>query len=460
MPAASETIIFASKALLSDGWANNVAVHFAKDGRIVSVMPDTFPEADDKHVGVLLPAPVNLHSHAFQRAMAGMSEWRTSGFDSFWTWRQIMYRFLDILAPEDIGSITSYVQMEMLEAGFAAMSEFHYLHHQKSGEPYENQAELSGQICSAAAETGIGLTLLPVLYSYGGCDRRALEAGQLRFGNDFDRFHRLYGGAAKFIKSLPEDSGLGVAPHSLRAVDDHGLAQMVELAGSRPLHMHIAEQTAEVQEILAAKGSRPVEWLLDHHSVGPNWCLIHCTQMTGKETEALAKTGAVAGLCPITEANLGDGIFSAVQYLTAGGRFGIGSDSNIRISLSEELRILEYSQRLRDRMRACAATSDKSTGRVLFESATRGGAQAAGRHSGQISVGFYADLLSLDENAIDLVGRERDEILDAFIFVGDDCLVKNVWSAGRHVVTHGKHVKGEAIRANYRKTMASLRARM
>jgi len=459
MATVSGATVFAEKALLSDGWAENVAVTFGADGRISSV--ERGAAAAGTRAGILLPAPVNLHSHAFQRAMAGMSERRGSEpRDSFWTWRQIMFRFLDALTPEDIEVIAAFVQMEMLEAGYAAVGEFHYLHHQPGGAPYDNLAELSERIMAASAETGIGLTHLPVLYQYGGCDRRPLAAGQIRFGNDFERFQKLHELASKSLKSLPEDAVIGVAPHSLRAVDEAGLKDAVALAGSNPLHMHLAEQIPEVDEVLRARGRRPVEWLLENHAVRDNWCLIHCTQMTAEETKGLAATGAVAGLCPITESSLGDGIFDGVRYLEHGGRFGVGSDSNIRISLSEELRTLEYSQRLRDTCRASVATPEKSTGRVLFDGAVAGGAQAAGRSSGTIAEGRYADLLALDGTAIDLEGREGDEVLDAYVFAGDDRMVTDVWSAGRHVVTNGKHVKGDAIRERYRAVMASLRARL
>lgn len=455
--------VFAETALLPGGWKHNVAVEIDAQGRIASVQTNASSAASsaDKCTGILLPSPANLHSHAFQRAMAGMSERRGSEpRDSFWTWRQIMFRFLDTLNPDDIEAITAFVQMEMLEAGYAAVGEFHYLHHQPGGTPYANLAETSDRVISAANTTGIGLTHLPVLYTYGGCDRRDLAPGQIRFGNTFEQFQKLHETAEKSLSALPEDTVIGVAPHSLRAVDEAGLTDAAELAGTAPLHMHLAEQVAEVEEVLAAKSRRPVEWLLENHNVGKNWCLIHCTQMLPDETEGLARTGAVAGLCPITESSLGDGIFDGVRYLEAGGTLGIGSDSNIRISLSEELRTLEYSQRLRDKCRASVATSEKSTGRVLFDAAVTGGAQAIGRNAGAIVEGRYADLISLDTSATDLEDRAGDEILDAYIFAGDDRMVSDVWSAGRHVVQDGKHVKGEEIRNRYRQTMASLRDRL
>lgn len=447
--------IWARAALTADGWAEDVAIGIDSEGRISEVVPGAAPEAERR--GVILPAPANLHSHAFQRAMAGLTERRgPDPRDTFWTWRRLMFRFLDRLTPEDVEAIAAFVQMEMLEAGFACNTEFHYLHHQPGGAPYARIAEMSERIVAAAAETGIGLTLLPVLYEQGGCDGRELAPGQVRFGNDPERFARLHEAAGAALAALPADARLGVAPHSLRAVTPGGLAAAVALVAGAPVHMHLAEQVAEVEEVLAAYGARPVEWLLDHADVGPEWCLIHCTQMEPPETLALAATGAVAGLCPITESSLGDGIFDGVRFLGAGGRFGIGSDSNIRISLCEEFRTLEYSQRLRDRSRAALATPDRSTGRRIFEDAARGGAQAAGRGAGSIAVGEWADLLALDTAHPDMEGRRGDTVIDSFIFAGGSGIVTDVWSAGRHVVSEGRHRGREGIVSRYRATLARL----
>ena len=296
------------------------------------------------------------------------------------------------------------------------------------------------------------------MYEHGGCDGRALTAGQLRFGNDGERFGRLWQGA--LAHATGADMVVGVAPHSLRAVSVEGLREVVVLATTAPVHLHIAEQVAEVAEVLAQRGARPVEWLLGNMGVDARWCLIHATQMEPAETVALAATGAVAGLCPMTEANLGDGIFDGMRWLGAGGRFGVGSDSNVRINLTEELRLLEYSQRLAGKGRAMFATPDKSTGRVLFEGAVQGGAQAAGRQSGGIRVGDWADLVALDMGAVDLEGRKGDDILDALIFAGDDRLVRDVWAAGRNVVTGGRHVARDGIEAGYRRVMAGLRGKL
>ena len=448
--------IWAAQALIGDHWADAVAVEVGADGRIASIVENAAPTGT--RVGALLPAPVNLHSHAFQRAMAGLTERRgPSGRDSFWTWRQLMYRFLDALTPEQVEAIAAFVQMEMLEAGYAAVAEFHYLHHQADGMPYDDIGELSARIGAAAVESGIGLTLLPVLYEQATCLGAPLGPGQVRFGNDVDRFERLLARAGQLVAALPADAGIGIAPHSLRAVSQPSLRNAVGLANGRPLHMHIAEQTAEVDEVLSAYGRRPVEWLLANHEVGERWCLIHCTQMTPEETRALASTGAVAGLCPSTESSLGDGIFDGVAYLEQEGRFGIGSDSNILISLVEELRTLEYSQRLRDRGRAMLASATASTGRRLFEGAARGGAQAAQRQSGVIARGNWADLLALDITAVDLEGRRGDTLLDSFVFAGDDRMISDLWSAGRHVVRGGRHIHREAIVSRYRRTMSTLK---
>lgn len=449
------TVLWAEQALLADGWARGVRIRVDGSGRIAEVAAGAEPEGE-RHA-ILLPAPANLHSHAFQRAMAGLTERRgPDPRDSFWTWRQLMYRFLDRLGPEDVEAIAAFVQMEMLEAGYACNVEFHYLHHRPGGLPYDDLAEMSARIAAAARTTGIGLTLLPVLYQHGGCDGRALGPGQIRFGNDPERFARLMDGARAALAPLPPDTLLGVAPHSLRAVGPEALGGVVGL-GDGPIHMHLAEQLAEVEEVRAARGARPVRWLLDNAAVDGRWCLIHSTQMEPDETLALAATGAVAGLCPITESSLGDGIFDGVRWLGAGGRFGIGSDSNIRIALSEELRTLDYSQRLRDRSRAALARPDASTGRVLFEGAARGGAQAAGRASGAIAPGLWADLLALDGAAVDLIGKTGDTVLDAWIFAGDDRMVLDVWSAGRHLVQGGRHIAREAIRARYVATLGRLK---
>ena len=444
------TVIHARSALMPDGWARDVTVT-VQEGRIAQIGGGT----PMQEVDILLPAPTNLHSHAFQRAMAGLTERRGGDRgDSFWTWRQLMYRFLDQLTPEDIQAIAAQVQMEMLEAGYAASVEFHYLHHQAGGAPYDDRGELSARIVAAAAQTGVGLTLLPVLYAQGGVDGRALGPGQNRFGNDLDGYLAVLESAQRAMRHLPGDCRLGVAPHSLRAVTPDALKVLQNFEG--PIHMHLAEQIPEVEEITAAYGARPVEWTLDNLDVDARWCLIHCTQMTPEETRNLARSGAVAGLCPITESSLGDGIFNGVDWVDAGGKWGIGSDSNILISMTEELRTLEYSQRLVTHNRAVLATAEKSTGRALFEGACAGGAQAAGRASGSIAVGQWADLVSLDGDVTDFIGRQGDSLLDSWIFAGNEPCISDVWAAGRHVVKDGRHVARDAIRGAFRATLGRL----
>lgn len=448
--------IWAEAALLPTGWASDVCVEIDAAGRISAVT--TAAPAAGKRVSMLLPAPVNAHSHAFQRAMAGLTERRgPDPSDSFWTWRQLMFRFLDRLTPDHIEAVTAFVQMEMLESGYGSSIEFHYLHHQPGGTPYDNIAETSTRVAAAADQTGMGLCLLPVHYQYGGCDQRDLATGQIRFGNTLERFHKLHDGASTSIKGGFADASIGMAPHSLRAVGVADLKTYTEVFPEGPIHMHLAEQRAEVEEVQQHWGARPVTWALDNMDLNDRWCLIHCTQMTPEETIALARSAAVAGLCPITESSLGDGIFDAVRWVDHGGALSIGSDSNIRISLSEELRTLDYSQRLRDGTRAALASPDKSTGRRMFDDVLKGGAQASGRDTGRIEMGCWADLLCLDTSSEHLWGRGDDTALDAWIFAGDDRLVTDVWSAGRHMVQGGRHVHREPIVAAYKKTIDALR---
>ncbi|MEM9231576.1 MAG: formimidoylglutamate deiminase [Pseudomonadota bacterium] len=441
--------IQARQALLPTGWAHDVSVILNK-GCIAQIV-ETSPGAA-MQVDLLLPAPVNLHSHAFQRAMAGLTETRgPDPHDSFWTWRSLMYRFLDRLTPEQVEAIAAQVFMEMLESGFGAVAEFHYLHHDVGGVPYSNLAEMAGRIVAAAQTAGLGLTLLPVLYMAGGCDGRPLQGGQQRFGNDLDRFGDLHEASTQVLKHGFDDHRIGRAAHSLRAVPPEALTGLLDMAREGPLHMHLAEQVAEVAEVTAHLGARPIEWILDNMPIDERWCLIHCTQMTQNETTRLAATGAVAGLCPITESSLGDGIFNGTEYQTGGGLYGVGSDSNIHIALWEELATFEYSQRLRDRSRAALATPHRSTGRMLFDAVTRAGAQAAGRASGQIGVGQVADLIAISTDNAFLCNRSGDAVLDSLIFTGRgrDC-VTDVWSAGRHMVQDGRHVHRDEIETAFK----------
>ncbi len=447
--------IFAKTALLETGWSKNVRL-VVKDGKIAQIIHSTKAEPDDVKVDTLLPALANLHSHSFQRAMAGMTEFRTAGRDSFWTWRDLMYRFVNHITPEQTEAIASLVFMEMQEAGYASVGEFHYIHHQNGGQPYDDLAELSNRIFAAAENSGIGLTHLPVLYSYGGAGKAELSGGQLRFGNDVASFNNLVSEAKESAKCLPFDTRIGIAPHSLRATSPEDLSELLSSHPSGPVHIHISEQLKEVSDISDWLGARPVEWLLANAPVDQRWCLIHATHMTKEETVALAKSGAVAGLCPITEANLGDGTFNGPLYLKNDGAFGLGSDSNVRISLTEELRMLEYSQRLRDMSRNILTGSDASVGQTLYLGAAKGGAQALGRDAGTIRTGALADLVAINSQEPSLYALNEDQILDGLTFAASQNVITDLWSAGRHLVRDGKHIARDRIISNYLSAVSQL----
>jgi len=451
----TSTLHFRS-AWLPTGWASDVRVTI-RNGLIDSVAADEPPGPADERRAIGLPGVANLHSHAFQRGMAGLTEARGASDDSFWTWRETMYRFVDRIGPDQLHAIASLAYVEMLEGGFTRVGEFHYLHHDLDGAPFAEPARMSQAIVAAAEETGIGLTHLPVFYAHGGFGGIAPGHGQRRFLHDLDSFARLIEGARAAAAQLP-DAVVGIAPHSLRAVTADELRALEALAPQSPIHIHIAEQVKEVKDCLAACGARPVEWLLANLPVDPRWCLVHATHMNAAETVAAARSGAVAGLCPITEANLGDGLFPAVDFLAAGGRFGVGSDSNVLIDLAEELRLLEYGQRLTHRGRnVLAGGAGRSTGEALFAAAVGGGAQALGVKSG-IAVGRAADMVSLDGDHPALVGRSGGPILDSFLFAAGRGAIDGVWRRGRKLVDRGRHVAGDAIRARYRNAMAQLLA--
>ncbi|MFN4312019.1 MAG: formimidoylglutamate deiminase [Ferrovibrio sp.] len=448
-------------ALLPDGWHDDVLVTVDAAGRIASVAPDQ--SAGDAILldGPVLPGLANLHSHAFQRAMAGLAERSGPTADSFWTWRETMYRFAARLAPADIEAIASQLYAEMLEAGFTAVAEFHYVHHQADGTRYDDPAELSWRILAAAEASGIGLTHLPVLYRYGGFGRREPQPRQRRFLHDSDAFAALLHKLAPAFRNR-HDRRLGIAPHSLRAVSPEmlqaAIAALDGIDAAAPVHIHIAEQLAEVDESLAWSGRRPVEWLLDQGVVNGRWCLVHATHLTSGETLRLAQSGAVAGLCPTTEANLGDGLFPAMDYMAAGGAIGIGSDSHISVDAAEDLRLLEYGQRLFQRSRnLLAGGPDRSTGRRLFEAAAAGGAQAVGQPMGAIAAERRADFVLLDGEAPALAARRGDAVLDSWIFCGQRRpMIREVWVGGQRVVEQGRHLRAGEFAARYRQTLRRL----
>ncbi len=448
--------IFAKHIRLAIGWAKDTRVCI-DDGRISKIEENTAPTPEDTRVDTLLPALSNLHSHSFQRAMAGMTEYREKGKESFWTWRDLMYRFTSQLSPEHISAFAGQTFMEMQLAGYASVGEFHYVHHQENGAPYDAPAELSLRIMEAAETTGIGLTHLPVLYSYGGAGGQPLANGQRRFGNDLNRYAKILTDCRAAAKNHAPDTKIGIAPHSLRATLPDELYAALRLAGFGPIHIHIAEQTQEVEDIKTQLGARPVEWLLEHTPVDDRWCLIHATHMTDDETRRVAQSKAIAGLCPVTEANLGDGIFNGSVFLGHGGIFGVGSDSNINISLTEELRMFEYSQRLRDRQRNVLATESGHTGERLYLSAAIGGAKALSRNAGEIAPGLLADLVAVDRSHPRLRGLNDEQLLDGLVFAANDSVVTDLWSAGRHQVQSGRHVQQDKIETTYRAAIDNLR---
>lgn len=464
-----DTIYLAPTALLHEGWRSEVRitvdargfisdVGYANDGRAEPAEPGpTDPSRIQRLTGPVLPGVPNVHSHAFQRAMAGLTEASVldGGDDSFWSWREVMYRFLNDLTPEDVEVIARQLYVEMLEAGYTSVGEFHYLHNDSTGTSYADPAEMSLRVLAAARSTGIGLTLLPVLYMDGGFGGQPAGSGQRRFILDSDEALDL------FLRMSAECRGrslerVGFAFHSLRAVPPAALSHCVEMVGTGAhapvIHIHVAEQPAEVEGCIAWSGARPVEWLLDNQPVADNWCLIHATHMSGDETTALARSGATVGLCPTTEANLGDGLFPLSEYLLAGGRLGLGTDSHISVSPVEDLRWLEYGQRLAKRQRNLAGAVDGgSTGAALLRRATAGGAQALGQPVGTIEVGRRADLVVLDGNHPLLVGRTGHTLLDSWVFSGNRPTVRQVVVGGELVVDQGRHRDRDAAARGFRR---------
>ena len=445
------------EALLPEGWATDVRV-VVQGGRIAAVQPGALPAADDQRHGIGLPGMPNLHSHAFQRGMAGLAERRGPSDDTFWTWREVMYRFALTMRPEDVEAVAAWLYVEMLEAGFTRVAEFHYLHHQADGTPYANIAEHAERIAAAASGTGIGLTLLPVFYAHGGFGGAPAAPGQRRFLNDVAGYGRLMEASRQAVRGLP-GAVVGIAPHSLRAATPAELGAIEPLAEGGPIHIHAAEQPKEVAECLAWSGARPVEWLLRECGADARWCFIHATHMSPAETRDMAQAGVVAGLCPLTEASLGDGIFNGAEFLAAGGRFGIGSDSHILIGVAEELRQLEYAQRLRLTQRNVMTRAEgDSAGRTLFDAALVGGAQACGAPAAALAVGAPADIVALDAAHPSLACRRGDALLDGWIFAARGSAVSTVWVAGRQVVQDGRHHRRDTILARYRDSLAWLMA--
>ncbi|WP_455481585.1 formimidoylglutamate deiminase [Bartonella sp. B35(2025)] len=442
--------IFSDTVLVGNAWQHNVTL-CVENGIINSIMADTKPTDNAYHYQILVAGMPNLHSHAFQRAMAGFAERRGSTTDSFWSWRTEMYRLALSITPQQLEDIASQLYMEMLEAGFTRIGEFHYLHHNIDGQNYDDIGEMAGSIAAAAQKTSIRLTLLPVFYAHAGFGGLDPIDGQKRFINTPENFDKILTSCKQHLKQL-DGSVLGIAPHSLRAITPQELESILPMAEGGPIHIHIAEQIKEVEDCLAWSGQRPVEWLLTHQPVDEKWCLIHATHMTKQETKNTVLTDAIVGLCPITEGNLGDGIFNGLEFLDYGGTYGIGSDSNICISVDQELRQLEYSLRLKNHMRNVISMPKQSNGFNLYTKAVLGGDRALGAKSA-LHVGQPADFVALDRRGQDWL--VDDEILDNWIFTGN-IAVESVWIGGHEIVKNGQHHARSSITGAFQKTMRSL----
>jgi formimidoylglutamate deiminase len=430
----------ADAALLTDGVHERVLIDLAADGTFRSVTPGS-REPGERLAGLVVPGMPNLHSHAFQRAMAGLAERKGLTGDGFWGWREVMYRFLTNLTPDDVEAIAAQLYVECLLHGYTSVAEFHYLHNAPDGSRYDDAAELSRRIVAAAEHAGIGLTLLPVLYRRSGFGGAPPTEAQRRFVLSIDDYARLCAAMAHSVT-------IGIAPHSLRAITPEELAAAVALVRNCPIHIHVAEQEKEVADCIAWSGARPVTWLLDHAPVDHRWCLVHATHTDRAELRRLASSDAVVGLCQTTEANLGDGIFPLPDYLAEGGRFGIGSDANVGTNPVEELRWLEYIHRLQTRKRN---VTDH-----LHQRALSGGAQVLGRNCGAIEAGKVADLVVLDTDHPSLVGRGGDRLIDAWLFSGNGTPVRDVMVAGGWVVRDGRHRVQEPITTAFQRTMRRL----
>jgi formimidoylglutamate deiminase len=444
-----------TSALTSSGWQEDVSVSVDQNGMIESV---AMGAKDGTLIsGIAVPAVPNVHSHAHQRLMVGLAERAGPGADSFWTWREAMYGFALKLSPDDLEVVAAQAYVEMLKAGFSCVGEFQYLHHQPDGTPYDEPAEMSLRCISAAEQAGIAITMLPTLYNYSGFGGQAATTGQRRFVNDADRFLEIYG-TLKAVCGTSPLRRLGISPHSLRAVTPELLKTVLDgIADDARVHIHVAEQTKEVDDCLAWSGKRPVEFLLDQFEVSSRWCAIHATHMTADEIQRLAQSGAVAGLCPTTEANLGDGIFPADTFRKQGGAIAIGSDSQISISPAEDLRMLEYSQRLRDRTRnALASGVGASTGRSLLDAVLKGGAACLDQPVGAIAMGRRCDIAILDEAHPAMTGRSGDAALDTWIFSAGNAAVKDVIVGGSHVVKDRRHIDEDCIQMKFSETVRRL----
>jgi formimidoylglutamate deiminase len=456
-PLRSSLEIHCQQVLTTEGWKENQVIGIGTDGYIEYLRDGNATNADVSLLGPVIPGMPNLHSHGFQRMIGGLGEAGVQAGNNFWGWREAMYHLANSITPDQIGDCMAWVFSEMLSAGYTSCAEFHYLHHQPSGEPYAHIEENGMQVLNAADSCGMAVTLLPVFYNTSGFGKTDVAPEQKRFKTSPDQYLDLFG-ACKTAVSGHALHRLGFAPHSLRAAPQEHLEYLLDSLSDEPgpIHIHIAEQLAEVEECIEFTGSRPLEWLMNHFDVGSQWCLVHATHMNEAERRRAAQSSAVAGLCPSTEADLGDGFFEADKWCTDGGRFGIGSASNLRISVSEELRLLEFSERLRQQRRNVLQDKNRSCGRYLYEQAAKAGAQAVGQNVGVIKPGCRADLVELDSLHPQLEGRKGDAILDSFVFAGGNEMIRSVFVAGTQVISEGHHSNESELRRGFVRVMKSL----
>lgn len=449
--------LHAKRILLANGWQTDKTLTI-ENGEITAIEDGQLDNAQS--VGTVIPGMVNCHSHAFQRAFAGFSEQGSEGKDSFWTWRQIMYKFLGQLTAEDAEVIATQLYIEMLKSGYTRVAEFHYLHHEQDGQHYPELAQMARAVFNASSTSGIGLTMLPVLYRFSGFGELAPNDGQKRFINEVESFNQLVSDCFALSANIA-NTNVGIAPHSLRAVDKTSLeaavAHVRSLDDKAPIHIHIAEQQQEVNDCLAHYGKRPVQWLLDNIELDEQWCLIHATHIDEHERKGMIEAKAIAGICPTTEANLGDGIFPTTEFLAEGGTFAIGSDSHISVSPIEELRWLEYAQRLIRQQRAVLANEQEySVGKNLWQRAALGGAQSTNSNTGELTVGKQADLLVLNHQQERLFAHADKHVLDSLVFASQGNSISDVMVNGRWVVTNGKHEMEQTFQAQFAELLARL----
>ena len=451
--------LFFDSVLLPTGWTHDVRIGVDAGGWITSVQPNTTPRGAQRTPGIAVPGVPNVHSHAFQRAMAGSAEIGSPAGDSFWSWRNRMYSFVRSLTPHDIEAIAAQLFVELVRRGFTSVAEFHYLRNDKDGTPYEDPVEMARRILKASETTGIGLTILPTLYQASDFGGVKPEPEQRRFLNNVESL--ISDIAILGAEASGSTVRIGLGLHSLRAVPGDSLSTAIDAARKMdptiPIHIHVAEQLREVDRSLSYSGTRPAAWLLDHAPVDKEWCLIHATHIDAAEIAGISASGATVGLCPTTEANLGDGIFPFLEYQNRKGTWAIGTDSHVGRGPASELRLLEYGQRLKTRTRNVAAGAQhKSTGRTLLDAAWSGGAKASGRRIGSIVKGARADIVILDQNHPALLGLSEDDALDAWIFSGDETPVSDVFTGGNHVVRQGRHVAADNVYDSYAEVARNL----